>query len=176
MSIIVADKGAALTPAPEGVWQAVCCDVVELDGVETQWGVKDMVQIRWQLSETNEDHVDDDYGPQPHMVLRRYTRSLNQRSNLRKDLESWRGKKFTAKELEGFDLEKLIGANCQIQVMHSVADMGNVWANVQAVLPHRKGEPKLEVSDGYVRKKDRPDRNGNGPDVETDDNGEPVPF
>ena len=40
-------------------------------------------------------------------VARVYTLCLHERAALRKDLESWRGRKFTEQELDGFDLEKL---------------------------------------------------------------------
>jgi len=42
------------------------------------------------------------------MISKRYTMSLGEQSTLRKDLESWRGKKFTPEELQGFDLNACI--------------------------------------------------------------------
>ena len=38
----------------------------------------------------------------PFLVRRRYTASLHEKSALRKDLESWRGRAFTNVELDGF--------------------------------------------------------------------------
>ncbi|MHA1379626.1 MAG: hypothetical protein ACTSRG_14730 [Candidatus Helarchaeota archaeon] len=45
--------------------------------------------------------------------------SLHAKATMRKFLESWRGKKFTKEELEGFDLQKILGKPCQLQIIHS---------------------------------------------------------
>ena len=42
----------------------------------------------------------------PRAISKKYTLSLHTKSQLRKDLEAWRGKTFTQQELEGFDLKK----------------------------------------------------------------------
>lgn len=65
------------------------------------------------------------------MVSKEYTCSLNEKANLRKDLESWRGKMFTAEELEGFEIDDLVGKACTVQVMHN----DNGYAVVKSVLP-----------------------------------------
>lgn len=149
MPILAKDNRREFSPAPEGLHQAVCIDVIDLGLVKSQWGEKHQVEIRWQL-----EALDDQTGL-PFMVLRRYTLSLNEKAKLRHHLEAWRGRKFTAAELEGFDLEKLIGVNCQIQVVHDLADDGRIWANVSAVVPLGKGMVKIVPSDTYVRVVDR---------------------
>ncbi len=149
MSIIAKKKKIEYTPAPEGLHQAVCCDVVDLGLQPTLWGEKEKVQIRWQIEETNPDN-----GNKPFEVSKRFTLSLHEKANLRITLETWRGRKFSDEELEGFDLEKLIGVNCQVQIMHNPKDGGGVYANVQAVVPAPKNATKLRVRD-YVRKVDR---------------------
>jgi hypothetical protein len=78
---------------------------------------------------------------------------------LRAVLESWRGKKFTDAELDGFDLEKLLGANCQIHAAHDVGADGNTYANVTLVLPPVKGAAKL-VAEGFTRLQDRASSQG----------------
>jgi hypothetical protein len=83
--------------------------------------------------------------------VKRYTLSLHEKANLRRELETWRGKKFTAEEGEGFDLEKLLGANCQLQVIHNEKDDGTVYANVQAIVPAGRGLEKLSIPPDYVR-------------------------
>lgn len=156
MSIIAKKKKTEFTPAPEGLHSAVCCDVVDLGIVESQWGSAHKVQIRWQLEEK------DAKTDKPFMVVSKYTLSLHEKSRLRPMLEAWRGRKFTNDELDGFDLEALIGVNCQVQVIHDIKDDGGVWANVQAVVPPPKNGIKLRVSDDYVRVQDRPDEQFSG--------------
>lgn len=150
--IIAKDNQKEYTPAPEGLHQAVCVDVEDLGPVETQWGYKPMVKVRWQLDQT---YLDEESQEQKRYVATaRYNLTLNEKSNLRKHLEAWRGKKFTAEELKGFDLEKLIGVNCQLQIIHHIADGGRTFANVQAIVPLGKGMTKIHP-ENYVRMKDR---------------------
>ena len=48
---------------------------------------------------------------------KQYGFSLSSKSNLRKDLEAWRGKAFTSEELNGFDLVNILNVPCQMQII-----------------------------------------------------------
>jgi hypothetical protein len=99
--------------------------------------------------------MDPESDPQrPYMVMATFTNSLHEKSRLRPMLEAWRGRKFTNEELDGFDLEKLIGANCQVQVIHAITDKGT-YANIQAVVPKQKNGLVLRVTSDYIRVCDR---------------------
>lgn len=167
MPIYARKKNTTFTPAPEGLHPAVCVDVIDLGEQPTAWGPKEKIEIRWQLDEVNPETQ------RPFEVRSRFTNSLHEKAILRQTLETWRNKKFTAQELQGFDLEALIGVGCQIQIVHAPGDEGRVWANVQAVVPFPKGMVKLKPRD-YVREVDRnPSQESTGT-VEEDD--EKVPF
>lgn len=160
-------------PAPEGLHQAVCCDVQELEAEVSPFSgaVQDKIRIVWQIDQVDTEH------DRPFEVAQKYTNSLHDKAKLRQHLEAWRGRKFSEDELNGFDLERLLGVNGQVQIVHTVKDDGAVYANVQAVVPLGKGMPKIEASSGYVRLKDRKDR-GVAP-VRSDDfpaAEEDVPF
>ena len=86
-------------------------------------------------------------------------------------LEAWRGKKFTEKEREGFDVEKLIGVCGQVQVIHNIKDDGEVWANVQTCVPYPKNTPMLRAEE-YTREIDRDQADGHGYEPQDSD----VPF
>jgi hypothetical protein len=148
MAIIAKDTRKEFTPAPEGLHQAVCVDVVDLGLVEGPWGAKPKVRIVWQLDQTNPETG------KRFVVSQQYTLSLNEKATLRHHLEAWRGRKFSAQELQGFDLEKLLGVNGQVQVVHALSDDGRIWANVQAIVPLGKGMTKMRAED-YTRLKDR---------------------
>lgn len=148
MPIRVKDTSTPMTPAPEGLFQAVCVDVIDLGIVKSSFGDKHKVAIYWQIDQVNEE------SGKRFLVTKRYTASLNEKATLRKDLETWRSKKFTKEELDGFDLEVLLGVNCQVQVVHNASDDGTIYANVQAVVPLGKGMTKMRP-EGYVRKIDR---------------------
>ena len=168
MPIIAKHPESSLAPCPEGLHQAVCVDVVDLGIQQTPWGDKHQVRLMWQVEEDNPDTG------KRFQIRQKYSLSLHEKANLRKHLEAWRGRKFTDTELQGFDLEKLIGANCQVQVAHDIGDDATIYANLQAVVPPQKNVAKL-VPREYVREKDRAKVQGNGSKVgkKTDDD---VPF
>jgi hypothetical protein len=69
------------------------------------------------------------------MVIKKsYTKSLHEKAGLRKHLESWRGKSFTEEEAKGFDIEKLLGVYCMINVTSDEHD-GKTYSNVAAISP-----------------------------------------
>lgn len=169
MPIIAREPESKFTPAPEGLYQAVCVDVHDLGMESTPWGEKHKVLLVWQLEAVDTDTE------KRFQVRKKYTLSLSDKANLRRDLECWRGRKFTAEELQGFDLEKLLAINCQLQIVHSLSDEGKTYANVQAIVPfNAKLGPKLAPL-GYTRLKDRARQQGNGdnPPPPGDDD---VPF
>lgn len=151
MPMLVKNNSTPLTPAPEGLYQAVCVDVVDLGMQKNPFGGADQpkIQIFWQIDQVNPENQ------KRFLVTKMYTASLNEKATLRKDLETWRGRKFTREEEEaGFDVEVLIGVNCQVQVVQKAKDDGRVYANVMAIVPLGKGMTKLRP-EGYVRKQDR---------------------
>ncbi len=160
---IMATAGSASSkdfkPAPSGVHQAVCCDVVDLGVMEVTYPGRPpkkqhKVRLVWQIEELMDDG-------KPFIASKRYTLSLHEKANLRADLESWRGKAFTDAELQGFDLEVLLGVNCLLNVLQ-VKKGSDTYANVTAVMPLKKGMQKIVPSKDYVRSKDRTDQTANG--------------
>jgi len=151
MSIIVKQTGGGdFTPCPAGLHHGICVDVVDLGVLKVAYSGHEKqqhkIRIVWQV----EDMMP---SGKPYIVQKRYTASLHEKASLRKDLESWRSRPFTPAELEGFDLENLIGVNCQLSVMHDSRD-GSTYANITSVVPPPRGGIRLEPRD-YVRVKDR---------------------
>lgn len=144
MPILATASNSNFEPCPAGMQQAVCCDVIDKGVLETTYGPKHKVDIRWQTAEKMADG-------RPYLVQKRYTLSLNDKSTLRKDLESWRGRAFTEAELGGFDLEKLIGVNALLIIVHNKGSKGGTFANVNAIATTYKGSVKLNVTPDYVR-------------------------
>jgi hypothetical protein len=135
------------TPAPEGTHQAVCVDILDkgmLPNKFKEGQLQHKIDIAWEINDTRDDG-------KRHVVYKRYTLSLNDKANLRHDLQSWRGKPFTFEELAGFDVEKLKGANCLLNVQHNPsADGTRTYANVMSIAPLIKGMAKMAPKD-YVR-------------------------
>lgn len=154
------NAGKPLTPAPAGLHQAVCVDVVELGMVDSAWGPKDTIELRWQVFPYDADGqpmVNPENG-KPYMVVNRYNATLSPKSNLHKHLVAWRDRKFTQQELDDFDLDNVLGANCQLQIIHNVSDDGRTFANIQSIVPLGRGMQKFQPID-YTRMKDREGRN-----------------
>jgi len=166
MTLLARRPTRTFAQAPEGLFAACCVDVQNLGLVQGAYGPKHKVRLVWQLDLTTEEG-------RRYEVARVYTLSLHERAALRKDLESWRGRAFTEKELDGFDLERLLTVNCQIQVVQRLGDDGTVYANVATVIPPAKGHMKLAPID-FVRLKDRQPHQSNGAtrEVTVDD----IPF
>jgi hypothetical protein len=181
MPIVVKKPKKTYHPAPEGLHQAVCVDILAPWTEEDGFNAGRMVEktrIFWVLDQTRTWKNDDGTEKQiPYEVSNTYTMSLHEKSNLCRHLEAWRGKKFTEKEKEGFDLESLIGANCQIQVVHNIKDSGEIFANVGAIVPIGKNMTKLVVPFKYERRKDRAAKVTDKPagDAPAADDGDPGP-
>jgi len=140
MGLTARDSGGGdFTPAPEGTHPATCMAVIDLGTQYNERWKKQQhkVLIGWEL-DTDEKRGDGE----PFIAWRRYTMSLHEKAGLRKDLEAWRGRKFTTEELAGFDLHNILGKPCVLTITHTVTD-GNTYANVASVaaLPKRMGAP-----------------------------------
>lgn len=183
MSIILTNKSNFI-PAPEGVHDAVCVDVVDLGMVKVTWKGKTKeshkVRIAWELDKEMPPNEDGEKKGR-FIAMNRYTLSMDAKSNLRKMLKTWRGRDFTKEEMDGFDLEKIIGIPCQILITHNDDNKdGVVYANVESVL--KAGDKKLSASGKYKRVKDREGYEGpNSPTpkdegVQDDDDSDSIPF
>lgn len=69
----------------------------------------------------------------PRVQSATYTWSFNEKSNLRKTLESWRGRPFTAEELKGFDLRKVVGTPCLLNIIVSERDGGQKYNKITSI-------------------------------------------
>jgi len=140
-------EGGNFDPVTQGLHQAVCYALYDLG---TQFQEKfgksvHKVLIGWEIpGERIEVDRDGTKLNLPRAISKQYTLSLHEKANLRKDLESWRGRAFTEEEVEGFDLKKLLGANCMIQVIHKTKD-GKTYANVTNVVQLPRGMTKCNL-------------------------------
>ena len=91
----------------------------------------------------------------PFLIKKDYRASLHEKAGLRKDLEAWRGRPFTNVELQGFDLENVVGAPCMLNVIHKQGSKGGTFSNIAGIMPLAKGFTTLKPRD-YIRIKDRP--------------------
>ncbi len=143
---------------PEGSHQAVCVDVVDLGEIVGQYGPVHKVALVFQIEPDPDTGVDVARSDGERFeVVRRFSANLSERGYLRPFLEAWRGKKFTADELRGFHLSKLVGVNAMVQVIHE--NKGErTYANINTIQPWiAKWGPRIEPQN-YTRRVKRPDQ------------------
>ena len=137
MGLIVKDNKKSFDPVPEGMHQAICYRYYDL-GTQylERFGKKTRkVLLSFEIpSERILVKEDTETVNLPRSISKEYSLSLHKKSTLRKDLGSWRGKLFTESELEGFDLENILGVNCVLQIVH-VKREDNTYANIANILP-----------------------------------------
>lgn len=170
---IVAKAGASFEICPAGSYSAVCCDIVDLGLVESNYSGKvkkqHKVRVAWQVDEKKSSG-------ERFQVSKRYTLSLHEKAALRKDLESWRGVPFSEEQLSGWDIEAVLNVPCMVSIVQNAAN-GNIYANVTAIMRLPKGMAPLAVDPSYVRFKDRPtDSEAPPPEGEWQATDEDVPF
>lgn len=155
MGLIARDTGGGdFEPVPHGVHVAVCNLVADL-GIQASGKFKprQSVYIRWEIPSCRIRWVGADMNEHegPHQIGRRYTLSLARSANLRADLEAWRGKPFTAVELVGFDLFKVLGTACQMSIGHEVGDDKRTYAKIMAIMALPRGAPRPAAESAPIR-------------------------
>lgn len=168
---IIAKEEKTYEPIPTGMQHAVCakvCDIGTHEGeYEGRKNQRHQIVVIWELAETK---TEGQFAGEPFQISKFYTLSLGKKANLRLDLESWRGKKFTDEELKGFDVENLVGANCFLNIMED----GDKF-KIKAVTPLPKGMEKLRqkmtVEPDWVVKKRSESMEARGLPIGTATNG-----
>jgi len=129
------DEGTERIIIPAGTHVARCIGIIDLG---TQYSEKfgnsnRKVLIKWELpNELMEDG-------RPVGASKKYTLSLNDKANLKKDLENWLGRGVTEQEQkEGFALGALLGLPCLLSVIHAQSG-DKTYANVAGVMSVPKG-------------------------------------
>lgn len=153
MSLYASDTGGGsdFDPVPEGSHPAVCDMLVDLGLQETTGKfagkIQHKVYLRWQIPSLRLSYEKDGVAVEGPMTIgSRFTVSLHEKAALRKLLQQWRGRAFTAEELKKFDVTSVVGKPCLISVSHTPRDGGGVYANVDTAmkLPTGMAAPELE--------------------------------
>ena len=148
MSLIAKDSGNISIPNLEdGVYTAVSSMIIDLGVQRNERFDKDQrkFMLIWNIvGET----VDINGEILPRTISKEYTFSLNEKSNLRKDLEAWRGQAFTEEELQGFVLTNILNKGCQLQIINK-ENNGKTFNNIAGIMALAKGmtvEPLEKVT------------------------------
>lgn len=142
MALIAKETGGVggdFTPVPQGMHLARCYRVIDLGTQESTYlgKTKNLAKVMLQF----EVHGEDDSGKpiltakgEPMSISKNFTLSLGDMATLRKDLQTWRGKEFTADELRGFELKNVLGQWAMISVIKAMGTNGKEYTNVAGIM------------------------------------------
>jgi hypothetical protein len=131
-------------PAPEGQFQAVCVDVINLgERVERYQNnppsLAPKLALVYQLNEENPDTG------KRWEISREFTASLGKKTNIRAFLGNWRGKSYTDEDAaKGIPVHKLTGVNALLSIEHKRSGSGNVYAFINNATPLPKVLPAIQ--------------------------------
>lgn len=144
MAIIATSNGSTnFEPIATGNYPARCYSMVHIGTVEENilGTLKKLnkVRITWELP-TELKVFKEENGEQPCVISKEFTLSLHEKATLRSFLKNWRGKDFTDDEAKSFDIEKLVGAPCMLNITHKTKKDGSgVYAEIGSVSAMPKG-------------------------------------
>jgi len=142
--MIKADKSTKVQREliPNGTHVARCYSMVHIGTVQWEYlgEIKHTNKVRLTFELPHELRVfNSDKGEQPIVISKEYTLSMHEKANLRKDVEAWRGKRFTEQEADDFDITKLLGRACMLNIIDQEAKNGNIYNNIAGISPLMKG-------------------------------------
>lgn len=144
MAINATNNGTKRELIPAGNYVARCVSMIHIGTVVENYAgetkEQNKVRIGWELP-TELKVYSEEKGEQPKLISKEFTLSLNEKSNLRKTLASWRGKDFSEEEARKFDVTVLLGKPCMLNIIHKhgVKDPSQVFEEIGSISPMPKG-------------------------------------
>lgn len=136
--------GSDFKGLPAGTHIAVCNLVADV-GIQPGSGMfpapKHQIYVRFEVPAERISWEKDNVkyeGPQ--VIGQFFTASMNEKANLRKQLESWRGVAFTDEQAEAFDVSTILGKPCMLSVVEKPSG-DKVYSNIKAISGLPKGIP-----------------------------------
>lgn len=151
-AVTAKDQGGGFAPHPEGQYAMVCVDVVNLGTKVERFGDQDPREVE-KASLVFASGEKQDNGELV-IVTVEMTLSMNEKANMRKFLESWRGKSYTHEQAEaGVPLHKLHGQAALVSVEHITTRRGRKFAKVTSIspLPKQMEAPNGVILESYTR-------------------------
>ena len=141
MSLTAKDSGGgSFTPVAPGMHLARCYRIVDLGTQKSEYlgQIKHIQKVMIQF----EVHGEDENGKalvtakgEPMSISKNFTLSLAEKATLRKDLQAWRGRDFTAEELRGFEVKNVLGQWAMITAAKSIGNNGKEYTNIVSINP-----------------------------------------
>lgn len=149
MSMMVKSEGnSEIKQLDPGVYTGIASQIIDLGVQENLMFGKQQrkVIIVWNIVG---EYVTINDKEVPRVMSKEYTMSLGEKSTLRKDLEAWRGRPFSAEELEGFDLKNVLNVPCQLQLIQKESN-GKTFLNIASIMSIPKGMKVEPLEETFV--------------------------
>ena len=143
MSSLIAKNTSTSTfePLEAGAYPAICSAIIDIGMQYNKAFDKENHKVIITFESPSETYETEE-GTKSRSISGEYTLSLSDRSNLRRMLEAWRGRAFTPEELEGFDLENILGLPCLVTIVNETnLNTGKTYSNIGGVSKMMKGLP-----------------------------------
>ena len=140
--------GGNYEPIPEGTYPGICYAIIDLGDQYSEKFDKTAhkCKILWEVvGET----IEVDGKTINRSISKDYTLSLSKKANLRSDLRAWRGREFTAEELERFNVKNILGVPCMMNIVHQT-NGDKTYANIASIMAMPKGMPKPEQTNETI--------------------------
>lgn len=144
MSMIAKSEGNSnIKRLEDGVYTAISSMLIDLGIQKSEKYGKSSRKfiIVWNIEN---EYIEVNGEQLPRVMSKEYTMSLGEKSNLRKDLQAWRGKQFTPEELEGFNLINILNKGCQLQILNT-ENNGKTYTNIVSIMALPKGMTITEL-------------------------------
>lgn len=153
MAIVAKDSGESFERElpSAGLQHAVLSKIFDLGLQMNNYTGKHQHKVLfvWELAETMSEGK---FAGNRFILTQEFTLSLNEKANLRKMLESWKGKQMTEEQAkQGVELEKFLKVQATLNVIHAEKRDGGEYAKVSTVLPAQSDAPVLfpELDDDW---------------------------
>ena len=138
MAIYLKEPTSNFENPPAGLHPAVCYRLIDQGTQDYPYEGKPKVgrywTVGWEL--LGEEKQKDG---KPFTIGKRWFTSGHEKARMRIDLESWRGAKFAGDQMKTFDIEKIVGAKCMLNIQTYTKDDGSEGASISSIAPAMKG-------------------------------------
>lgn len=138
MSMIAKEStGVSIEKLENGVYTAISSMIIDL-GKQTSEKFGKTQRKFMMIWNIIGEEVEINGNKLPRTMSKEYGYSLGEKSNLKRDLQAWRGQPFTSEELQGFNLLKILNKPCQLQIIKEEKN-GNTYNNISSIMALPKG-------------------------------------
>jgi len=129
---------------PAGLQDAICYGVVHIGTHQEEFkGDKKMRNIIYILYELPSitNTFDEDRGEEPAVISKKFTYTYSERGSLLDWIKTWSNGKINKKNINNFDIDKLVGIGCKLQVMEDEGENGS-YSYIKGIIALNDEEKK----------------------------------